>query len=100
MEPQTAIIPEWTFADRLRKARKSTHLTQAEMAHVLDVAPGTYGAWEAETAKPRDIVTIAQRIERSLGIPASWVLGLDGQVRTGRFSTPMIDLRERHYTAA
>lgn len=70
------IIPEWTFADRLRKARLSSELTQEEFAERLGAKSGAYAHWEAGRNTPRQVVTIAQRIEMLTGVSATWLLGL------------------------
>jgi transcriptional regulator with XRE-family HTH domain len=70
-------IPEWTLADRLRKARLSVKLGQREFAAALGVSAPTYSQWEAGNARPRDLVAIAKRIEMLTRVPAAWLLGVD-----------------------
>lgn len=70
------LVPEWTFADRLRKARLKSDLTQEEFAEKLGAKSGAYSHWESGRNTPRQVVTIAQRIEMLTGIPAAWMLGL------------------------
>ncbi|WP_434056286.1 helix-turn-helix domain-containing protein [Georgenia wangjunii] len=70
-------IPEWTLADRLRKARQSTGLRQREFAEKLEVGAPAYAQWESGNNQPRDIVTLARRIEMLTSIPATWILGLN-----------------------
>lgn len=69
-------MPEWTLADRLRKARHSTGMGQREFAVALEVSAPTYSQWEAGNTKPRDVVAIAKRIELITRIPAAWLLGV------------------------
>lgn len=69
-------VPEWNFADRLRKIRRDRHLTQEEFAERLGVKPVTFSAWEAGRSRPHDITEIAQTIERVFGVPAAWTLGV------------------------
>lgn len=69
-------VPEWTFADRVRKIRRETGLTQAEFAQAIEAKDKAYGAWESGTNQPTDIVAVAKRIELAFRVPASWVLGL------------------------
>lgn len=69
-------IPEWTFADRLRKARQEVHLNQRDFAERLQVTAAAYAQWEAGNARPRDVVTIAKRVELLAQVPASWLLDL------------------------
>jgi len=75
--PSGPWIPEWTLADRLRKARSAVGLGQRDFAERLDVSAGTYSQWEAGYARPRDVVAIARRIELLTRIPAAWILGVD-----------------------
>jgi transcriptional regulator with XRE-family HTH domain len=69
-------IPEWTLSDRLRKARLSTGLQQKDFAERIGVTASAYSQWEAGNNGPRDVVTIAKRIELMTRIPATWTLGL------------------------
>lgn len=69
-------IPEWTLADRLRKARLKSGLTQEEFAERLGVKAAAYSHWEAGRNTPRNLVALAQRIEMLTRIPAAWMLGL------------------------
>lgn len=69
-------VPSWTFADRLRKIRRETGLTQADFAGRIGVGDKAYGAWESGANQPGDIVAVAKRIELAFRVPASWVLGL------------------------
>lgn len=73
------VYPDWSFADRLRKARTTVGMTQEEFAAAIDVKEGTLAAWEADRAQPRsrDIVDVAKRIEAVTKIPTSWLLGID-----------------------
>lgn len=72
-------IPEWTLADRLRKARLVSGLTQEEFADRIGAKPGAYSHWEAGRNTPRNLVALAQRIELLTDIPAAWTLGvMDG----------------------
>lgn len=68
--------PEWSFADRLRKIRREAGFQQDSFATHLDVNENQYKAWESGRNHPRDIVTIAKRIELLTGVPAQWTLGL------------------------
>lgn len=79
MSQPGAIVPRWSFADRLRKIRRDVvrAATQADMAALLEYPRPAYVNWESGTSRPRDIVEVAQRIERLTGVPASWVLGLE-----------------------
>lgn len=71
------LIPEWTLADRLRKVRRHTGMSQAEIADLLGTNQRTYAAWESEQSRPRNVVAVAKRIELVTHVPAAWVLGID-----------------------
>lgn len=70
-------VPQWTTADRLRKIRREAGLTGAEMATLLGYSPKRYEAWENGRNRPTDPVELARKIQDTLGVPASWTLGLD-----------------------
>ncbi|WP_084508364.1 helix-turn-helix domain-containing protein [Nocardia pseudovaccinii] len=70
------LIPEWDFADRIRKVRTIAGMDQKAFAEALDVTAGSYAGWEAGRSKPRDPVSIAKRMELLTSVPATWVLGL------------------------
>lgn len=81
------VIPAWTFADRLRKARAIAGMDQRTFAKHVGAKPSAYAQWEADNNKPRDIVAIAKSIELLTRVPATWLLGLDdGDNRTSRSS--------------
>jgi transcriptional regulator with XRE-family HTH domain len=73
------VYPNWSFGDRIRKARITTGMTQEEFAAAIKVKEGTLAAWETNRAHPRsaDIVDVAKRIEALTNIPTSWLLGID-----------------------
>lgn len=68
---------EWTFGDRLRKARRELGLSQAEIAECCGVQQGAIANWESGHSRCRDEVSVAKAIEASHGVPATWLLGLD-----------------------
>ncbi len=53
-----------------------TGMDQKAFAEKLGVTPGSYAGWEAARSKPRDVVSLAKRIEMLTGIPATWTLGI------------------------
>ncbi len=73
--PMPNRIPEWSFADRLRKVRRDGRMTIDEMAATLNVGAKAYGAWEAGRNTPADIADVAVRLERVTGVPRTWFLG-------------------------
>lgn len=75
------VFPEWTFGDKVRKARSIAGLDQREFAEALGVKAGSVAQWETDRAKPRDIVAVARRIEMLTRIPAGWTLGIQESPR-------------------
>lgn len=78
-QPMGRYFPEWTIADRLRRVRRETGLTQDAFADRLQIKVQRYAAWESGRNQPpaTDFVTVAKRIELAFGIAAEWTLGLD-----------------------
>ncbi len=81
MSTQTAgaMIPQWTFGDRIRKIRRQLGMTQGEFAASIDRGPKSVAAWELGTNAPGDAVAVAKRIQVAHGVPATWTLGLDDE---------------------
>ena len=77
--PEDRYFPEWTIADRLRRVRRDTGLTQDAFAERLQVGAQRYSAWESGRNHPpaRDLVAIAKRIELAFKVAAEWTLGLE-----------------------
>ena len=71
------VTPTWTFGDRLRKTRSLAGMDQRAFATTLGVTASALAQWEPGRAVPRDIVTIAKRVERQTGVPAAWILGIN-----------------------
>ena len=71
------VYPTWTFGDRVRKARDKAGMNQRDFAAAIGVAEGSIATWETDRSKPRDIVSVARRIEMLTRIPAAWTLGID-----------------------
>lgn len=83
----TQQVPEWTFGDRVRKARREMGWSQADLADKLAAQLGSavstksVGAWETDQNRPADVVEIARALEHVTRIPASWFLGLDDETQ-------------------
>lgn len=74
------VIPEWTIGDRFRKARSLVGLGQREFAALIGVGAPAYAQWEADNSQPRNLITVAQAIERVAQVPAWWLLGVGSPV--------------------
>lgn len=63
-------VPEWTLADRLRKARVHAGLEQSDLARALDVTPSAVSRWEKGAPIKRPFVSAwALRC----GVPFEWL---------------------------
>lgn len=71
-QPEGEYVPEWTDGDKLRKVRRHLGMTQAEFADALQVNAITYGAWESDRNRIKDLRTIARRIKVMAGTPLWW----------------------------
>lgn len=65
------IIPEWTICDRLRKARETTGLDQAQFAKRIDISRSTVGNYEAGRVAPRRIVL--KQWALATGVNVEWL---------------------------
>lgn len=55
------------------------------MAERLGIRTQTLDAWEQGRNRPKDVVELAESVEREFGVPAAWVLGvLSGRRATDR----------------
>ena len=68
---------EFTFGDRVRKARRVLGLTVEQLAGTLGVKKQVVSQWETGVSNPRSPHAIARRIEYIYGVPAWWLLGND-----------------------
>lgn len=68
---QTLKIPQWTLADRMRKARREAGMTPEEMADALQVSAVTVRNYETERTRPSHptLVVWAQ----VSGVPLEWL---------------------------
>lgn len=64
-------VPEWTVADRLRKAREMTGLDQGDFAHELGVSRGTISNYEHGHVRPREVVIRAWALRT--GVSIQWI---------------------------
>lgn len=77
MAKTVTAAPDWTFGDRIRKARRLAGMTGATFAAALLITTSALGQYETDRSLPRDVVGLAKRAEDVTGVPAAWLLGLD-----------------------
>lgn len=65
------VIPEWTIADRLRKAREHAQLEQRELAADLGISRNTVNNYEHARHSPRRPVVLAWGIR--CGVDVGWL---------------------------
>ena len=66
---------DFTFGDRIRKARRVLGLTVEQMAAGLGVTKQVLSQWETGVSNPRSAHMIARTAEHQYGVPAWWLLG-------------------------
>lgn len=68
----STVIPQWTPADRMRKAMNSAGVSIASMAAYLEVDRNTVGGWINNRHRPRpaELRLFAMRC----GVPLEWLL--------------------------
>lgn len=72
-------VPEWTTADRARKARETAGMNQGQLAAAMGVARSTVQRIEQGVAEPRRPLLAAWAL--ATGVPASWLE--NGKTPTG-----------------
>ncbi len=66
------IIPEWTIADRLRKARELTGLERIEFADELNINRNTVTNYESGKTKRHQSIVLRAWAMRT-GVPLRWL---------------------------
>ena len=66
---------DWTFGDRVRKARRVLGISTDELARTLGVSKQAVSQWETGATTPRSVNAIARRMTMAYGIPTEWLLG-------------------------
>ena len=90
IEQTTPVVPEWSFGERLAKARRHAGLTQEQMAELLGRKPSTIASWENETRQPRRLMALVAEWSRITGIDREWILGS----RTGSVALAAVSLTD------
>jgi transcriptional regulator with XRE-family HTH domain len=75
-EPQRYMLPSWTVGDRLRKARESVGLSQAELAADIGISRRSVSSYEASTKPPRKVALLGWSMRTN--VPLEWLL--EGQI--------------------
>lgn len=57
---------------RLKELRKERHLTQTEVAKILNVAVSTYSGYELETSEPS--ITILKALSKLYNVPVDYII--------------------------
>lgn len=70
-------IPEWTVADRLRKAREHAGMKQIELAEEIGVSRNSISNYESSVVAPRRIVINAW--SAATKVPVSWLMTGDDE---------------------
>jgi transcriptional regulator with XRE-family HTH domain len=68
------LIPEWTFGDRLRKARLTAGLEIEEVARATGQAENTVRTWERGVSRPRNVFAVARTYADITGVSEAWLL--------------------------
>lgn len=69
--------PEWTLADRLRKARHVSGQDQRGFAELIGCTASAYAQWETGRVQPRDVEGLARRIQELTNVSAAWLVAGD-----------------------
>lgn len=83
-----AHAPEFQIGDRMRKARRSTGATMAEIADVLNVSRQTIHDWENGRRRPSKIAVFAYAAVTTSDF--EWLWGEDEPPRSGDCHTPSL----------
>jgi DNA-binding XRE family transcriptional regulator len=63
-------VPTWDLADRLRKVRRDSHLSQRDFAYALGLKETTYAAYESGRNSPQRLLDLAHRVQAAFD--GSW----------------------------
>src|SRR5258706_7656139 len=71
--PYTGFVPQWTLGDRLRKARESAGLKQAELARKIGISRASIVNYEAGRYLPSRPVLLSWAL--CCGVDLGWLTG-------------------------
>jgi transcriptional regulator with XRE-family HTH domain len=83
----STLIPEFTFGDRLAKARAVAGITQDEMAEKLGQSHSTINKWEHGT-QPRNLLKVVAKWAEVTGVDELWLLKGESAFTKPGSSTP------------
>ena len=66
-----ALVPQWTLADRLAKARHLTRLSQEDFGHLLGISGGSVKRYEAGTHEPKRATVLGWAV--ACGVDPVWL---------------------------
>lgn len=79
-------VPEWSFGDRLRKARLVANLQQEDIAVAFRVSKVSVSKWELGKTQPQDVFATAEQYEKLTGVDKTWLL--TGEDLTLTYTSP------------
>lgn len=79
-------VPQWTLADRLRKARLHAGLEQRKFAEDIGISPRSLTNYELGHSTPGRPVLLSWAMRT--GVDMAWLVGNDGGGRARRDSNP------------
>lgn len=90
---RTDLIPEWTLADRLEKARRRTRLSRQELADRLYVSKQTIINYESDDYPSRRQERTLRDWARECGVSLEWLKNGDLDLREGPSRWMDLDLQ-------
>ena len=89
--PHPAMVPQWTLGDRMRKARETAGLKQAELAERIGIGRSSIVNYESGRADPSRPVLLSWAL--ATGVAYEWLAGEPSfrpYVRKGSTKTGLI----------
>jgi DNA-binding XRE family transcriptional regulator len=96
IQPDAGTIPAWTLGDRLRKARETAGLSQAELAADIGISRASVVNYEVDRYTPSRPVLLSWALRT--GVPLTWLAGAAApggpgwRVSTHMSTTPLLSL--------
>lgn len=73
VDTHSGVIPQWTLADRLRKARELTGLDQLQFATEIGISRNTVGGYEKGRTKKQPPLIVLRAWSLRTGVPLQWL---------------------------